>query len=71
MEANQLARRDPICGILVPEGSAIIRRVADQLHFLCSKDCAEAFDMGYIHGWPCSEGATRARGPKHVLKEGQ
>jgi hypothetical protein len=35
--------RDPHCGIYLPRGDAVERRVGGQVHFFCSEKCRDAY----------------------------
>jgi len=35
--------QDPVCGVFVPKGSAVIETIGGKEYYFCSRDCAAAF----------------------------
>jgi len=42
-DAGEETHRDPVCGVYVSEGSAIIGRHDGQRHYFCSMNCLEKY----------------------------
>jgi YHS domain-containing protein len=42
-DAAEVTHRDPVCGVYVSEGDAVVGRLDGQRHYFCSMNCLEKF----------------------------